>query len=96
MLFANAEGMMCYLSRKYAKKQDPQYIVKNITSERCMTARSKDKQLKYYIIDGTLLFKLVFFQNFDFFKATPYLCICKECKANYVLCTLFKAYYHKT
>ena len=60
-----------------------------------MAARSKDKQFKYHTIDGSHAFQVaVFFPNFDFFKAAPYLCIWEECKADYPLCTIFKVYNH--
>ena len=95
MFFAKADDMVTRLSKKYEEKQDPLYIVKNITSERLMAARLEDKH-KYHTIGGSHAFQVVVFHpNSDFFKAAPYLCICKECKAEYGLCTLFKAYYHQ-
>ena len=38
MFFTDAEDIVCHLSSKYAERQDPKYVVKNINMERLIAA----------------------------------------------------------
>ena len=69
MFFTDAEDIVCHLSSKYAERQDPKYVVKNINTERLIAARLENKQFKYNTIDGSYAFQVaVFIPNSNFLK----------------------------
>ena len=82
--------MVQFLSEKFGEKTDPGYKFKDITPEQLEEARKEQRLKIYSTIAGSSKFQV--FRPHQRMKASPRICLCKECQVEYGSCQLFKEY----
>ena len=70
----------------------PGYKFKNITPEQLEEARNEERLKIYSTISGSAKFQAMVFRPHQRMKASPRICLCKECQVEYGSCHLFKEY----
>ena len=89
----NATDCKNFLDIKFGDKENPKFVVRQIHVEDLADLRAETRLKKYLTIDGSDSFQVMFFKpNSTTFKASPYLCICEECLADYGSCSSFSSY----
>ena len=86
------DEMVEFLSGKINSKTDPAYKFKNITTAQLEEARAEERLKVYSTIEGSSKFQAIVFKPNQKMKASPRICLCKECKDDYGSCALFKEY----
>ena len=87
-----ADEMVQFLSEKFGEKTDPGYKFKDITPEQLEEARKEQRLKIYSTIAGSSKFQATVFRPHQRMKASPRICLCKECQVEYGSCQLFKEY----
>ena len=92
-IFTNASGIVNSLICKFGANSDPKYDIREIDVQELTAIRSKRNRMVFKTVHGSDSFHVMVFKpNASTFRASPRLCICDECKADYGSCSLFSEY----
>lgn len=90
-LLTNAKDMVNFLNEKYSHKDNPKYVIKEITQAELEKERTNTKV--FNTIQGSSKFQVILFSPFSStIKAAPRLCICELCREEYGQCSVFEEY----
>ena len=95
--FENAAQIVQFLQTKFSYKSNPSYYVKEIDPQVLNRAREKAQFKKIETLDGSSSFQvMVFNPHSSEVLASPRLCLCDKCKAEYGSCYLFNSHELRT